>query len=209
MKKRSVDLATLKAPILAVAIAALAGGALVYVTTRMIAESSRQLVAQETRLKEARTRYQRSGDERDVIVRYLGPFKQLQTAGLVGPEQRINWLDAMRLSSQETRIFGAEYQISVQQPYEHARELNAQGLGLAQSVMKLSLSVAHEGEVLRYLRSLAQKRAGTFDVNQCVLERIGGTPAPGAPPRLQPNVRAECELAWITINPESAPERKP
>jgi hypothetical protein len=209
MRLQTTDLSALKVPLAAVAAAALAGGALVYMTTRMIADEKRQVAAQETRLKEARSRYQRSGDERDVIMRYIGPYKELHSHGLIGPEQRINWLDAMRVANQETRIFGAEYQISVQQPYEHARELNALGLGLAQSVMKLNLRIAHEGELMRFLRTLAQQRAGTFDINQCMLERIGGVPAPGAPPRMQPNLRAECELAWITINPEPSAERRP
>lgn len=209
MKLQSIDFAALKLPVLVLAVTAFAGAGLVYWTTHKIAAEKRELTVQEGRLRDARTRYQQSGDERDVIVRYVGPYKQLQSTGLIGPEQRINWLDALRIANQQTRTFGAEYQISAQQPYESARELNAQGLGLAQSIMQLSLRLAHEGELMRFLRGLAEQRAGTFDINQCVLDRLSGIPAPGSLPRLQPNLHADCELAWITINPEPAKERRP
>jgi hypothetical protein len=95
-------------------------------------------------------------------------------------------------------MMGAEYQISTQQPYPFAQELNGARLGMAQSLMRLNLRLAHEGELMRFFRSLESQNAGAFDINQCVLQRINvGSDVAGG----QPNLRAECELAWITINP--------
>jgi len=207
MKLDAATLSVLRVPLAALAVAVVVGGALVYGTRAVIAQEKRALAQDEARMKEALGRYQRSGEERDLIVRYLEPFRQLQTTGLIGPEQRINWLDAMRIANQQLGLFGADYQISTQQPYPFAQELNAQRLGLAQSVMKLNLKLAHEGELMRFLRLLEAQRVGVFDVNQCVLERTTGTSA--GRPLLQANLNAACELAWITINPETPPERKP
>ena len=75
---------------------------------------------------------------------------------------------------------------------------------MAQSVMKLTLRLAHEGELMRFLRLLEDQNVGIFDVNQCILERTAGASSP----RVQPSLSAECELAWITINPEPT-ERRP
>ena len=204
MKLTGRHLGSLKAPLAVLALAAVAGaGIMTYTRTQIIAHQS-ALIAQESNLREARSRYQRSGDERDLIVRFMGPYQELQGRGLIGPERRINWLDALRASNQNTHLFGAEYQIGTQQAYPFAQDLNAPKLGMAQSVMKLTLRLAHEGELMRFLRSLESQNAGIFDINHCVIDRTAGTMTVA---RAQPNLSAECELAWITINPEP-PERR-
>ena len=90
-------------------------------------------------MREARTRLQKSGEEKDVIVRFLPNYQYLQRVGFIGDEQRLSWLEGLRLSNQETRLFGVQYQIGSQQPYPYAAELNSGQLTLYQSVMKLSV----------------------------------------------------------------------
>lgn len=206
MMLASRHLNDLKAPLAVLLVVALAGAGLLAWTRSLIARDQQSLLAQENQLRDARTRFQRSGDERDLIARYMAPFQELRGRGLIGPESRINWLDALRLANQQARLYGAEYQVGTQQPYAYAQEFNAARLGMAQSLMKLTLQLAHEGELMRFFSLLETQNAGTFDINQCVLDR---TIVPGAvaSPQ-QPNLRAECELAWITINPEPS-ERKP
>jgi hypothetical protein len=193
----------LKLPLAILAIVAIAGAGAVSWTRAQIKQAERTLAAQEAQLKEARSRFQRSGEERDLIVRFLPPFQALRTRGLIGPEERINWVEALRNANQQAQMFGAEYQISTQQPYPYAQELNAPRLGMAQSLMKLNLRLAHEGELMRFFRLLERQNAGAFDINQCVLQRINA----GSEGSGQPNLRAECELAWITINPAPAEHR--
>lgn len=201
------DLNRLRLPIAAVVVATIAGAALVWWTTRLITREAQVVAAQEAQLRQARDRFHQSDDERDRIERHRAPYEALADRGVIGPEERIRWLDALRSANQSARPFAADYQISVQQPYPYARELNANGLGLAQSLMKLDLRLAHEGELPRFLAELEAANVGTFEINQCVLERLTVLTAVG--PRLQPNVRAECELAWITMNPEPPPGRRP
>jgi hypothetical protein len=206
MKLASSHLNSIKGPLAALLVVAVVGAGVVTFTRTQIITDERALATQETQLQEARTRFQRSGDERELIVRFIGPYQELRGRGLIGPEQRINWLDALRASNQQAQLFGAEYQIGAQQPYAFAQELNAPKLGMAQSIMKLSLRLAHEGDLMRFIRLLEHQNAGIFDINQCAFDRVGGAAA--FTPRAQPNLSAECELAWITINPEPI-ERKP
>jgi hypothetical protein len=205
MKLASRHLNAIKAPLGVLIAVVLASAGAISWTRAEIKKNERTLAGQEGQLREARNRFQRSGDERDLIVRYLPPYEDLRKRGLIGPEQRINWLDALRTTNQQVHLYGAEYQVSTQQPYPYAQELNAPKLGMAQSVMKLNLRLAHEGELLSFLHTLEAQGAGAFDVNECVLERAASA---DAPLNAQPNLRAECELAWITINPEPM-ERKP
>jgi len=194
----------LKGPLALLAIAVVVGAGAVSWTRSEINQHRLTLAAHERTLKEARNRFQRSGEERDLIVRFLPPYQELRGRGLIGPEQRINWLDALRNTNQRARLFGAEYQVSTQQPYPYAQDLNAVRLGMAQSVMKLNLRLAHEGDLVRFFRLLESENAGAFEINECILERAAGE----NPVNTQPNVRADCELAWITLNPEP-PEPRP
>jgi len=205
MKFNSRHLNEIKAPLLVLAAVVLGSAAAISWTRAEILKSQRMLTTQEGQLREARTRFQRSGDERDLIVRFMPPYEELRRQGLIGPEQRINWLDALRNTNQQARLFGVQYQVSTQQTYPYAQELNAPKLGMAQSVMKLSLQLVHEGELLRFFRQLDAQGAGAFDINECVLERAASA---DAPLNAQPNLRAECEVAWITLNPEPT-ERRP
>ena len=155
-------------------------------------------------MNDARTRLQRSGDEKEIIVRYLSAYQYLQQLGFVGDEQRINWLDGLRVTNQQTQLFGVDYQISMQQPYPYASELNPGQLALYQSVMKISFRLLHEEDLVRFLSTLAKQGAGVFSVNQCLMERVDT----GGSIRFQPNLRADCDLAWITMRPASPGDRK-
>ena len=62
----------------------------------------------------------------------------------------------------------------------------------------LNLRLLHEGELMRFFHLLEKQNVGAFDINQCVLQRTNLGAEPGA---AQPNLRAECELAWVTLNP--------
>jgi hypothetical protein len=197
---------SLRYPIAALTLVAIMGTGVVAWSRQQISSDQAILANQETQLREARKRFERSGQEREQILRFMGPYQDLRSRGVIGPERRINWLDALRVSNRQAQLFGAEYQISTQQPYPFAQELNASKLGMAQSMMKLSLRLAHEGELMRFFRLLEGQNVGTFEINQCVLDRSASFA--DTAPKAQANLSAVCELAWITINPEPV-ERKP
>lgn len=190
---------SLKLPLAVLVIVSVAGASAVSWTRNQVREAERALSVQTAQLKEARSRFQRSGEERDLIVRFLPAYDDLRAHGLIGPEERIDWLEALSAANANAKMLGAEYQIGTQQPYAHADELNAGRLGMAQSLMKLQLRLVHEGELMRFFRRLDAQNAGAFEINQCVLQRTNG--AVKTTNVAEANLRAECELAWITFNP--------
>ncbi len=190
-------LTTLQRPLGALAAVITIGAILLHYTAGALQSAQRVVAQQQNQLREARIQLNKSGEEKATIVRYLGKYQYLQQLGFVGDEQRINWLDGLRLANRETRLFGVDYQIGAQQPYPYAAELDPGQLTLYQSVMKINLKLLHEDDLMRFLGTLAQQGAGVFAVNQCVMERLD----PGDHLRNQPNLRAECELAWITLRP--------
>ncbi len=192
-----ISLHALKLPVTALAAATAIGAAGIYYSHGTLEAAKRSLVQREQQLRDARTRLQKSGDEKQLIVRYVDRYRYLQRLGFVGDEQRINWLEGLRLANQQTQLFGVGYQIGTQQPYPYASELDPGTLVLRQSVMRLDFGVLHEGDLMRFLTTLAKQGAGVFSVNQCLMER-GAT---GGTIRFQPNLRVRCEIAWITLKP--------
>jgi len=201
----AADIKALQNPLLILACAVLIAAGMIYYSDSLLGQSQQKLLRQQQQLKEARTRLQRSGDEKEIIVNYLGGYRQLQRIGFVGGEQRINWLDGLRLTNQEVELFGVEYQISVQQPYAYAAEINPAPLSLMQSTMKLRFRLLHEEDLPRFFGTLSRQNVGVFLIDQCDVKRIDTYGVI----RFQPNLQAECELAWITAKAADATEKKP
>jgi hypothetical protein len=200
------DLQALKNPLLVLASVALLCALAVYYSGRLMITARQQLAQQQLQLKDARTRLQKSGEEKDIIVRYIDGFRQLERSGFVGDEQRINWLDGLRVANQQADLFGVDYQIGAQRPYAFASEFNPGPLALNQSIMRVRFRLLHEGDLERFFGSLARQDTGIFTVDQCTLRRIDTRGVI----RYQPNVNAECDLSWITVR-VGAPrdQRKP
>ena len=198
------DLQALRNPLLLVAGVALLGALAVYYSGRLMIAARQQLVQQQVLLNDARTRLQKSGDEKNIIVRYLDGFRQLERTGFVGDEQRINWLDGLRLANQQADLFGVDYQIGAQSPYGYAAEFSPGPLALNQSVMRIRFRLLHEGDLNRFLDSLSRQGAGIFAVDQCLMRRIDTRGVI----RYQPNVTADCDLSWITVRVGASAELK-
>lgn len=201
------DLQALRAPLIVLAVVLLAAAGLVY-SSAAVLDSARQLLSQrESQLRDARLRIQNAGEEKEMIARYLAGYQRLAQAGFVGEEQRINWLDSLRVANQQANIFGVDYEISAQRPYVYAAEFNPGQLLLQESVMRLRLRLLHEEDLTRFFQALARQGGGFFTVDQCIMRRL----KPGEADRVlqfQPNLSAECDLAWLTAKPATAVEKK-
>lgn len=180
------------APVLLLAMVTVAVCTLGWYSYR-IADSGRVAAAQQQRaLEEARLRYQRSGEERDLLTRYAPEYRALASHGFIGAEQRVNWIDSLRVASDAARLPGVQYQVGAQMPYRLPELPDAL---LAQSPMTIDLRLVHEGDLMRFLRALAAERSGVFMLNECTLERLAADPVG----RGQPNLRADCELSWVSV----------
>jgi hypothetical protein len=197
------DLPALARPLVVLgAILALCAAGVAY-TGKLIKQGRTELAGAQTKLKEARERVARSGDEVDTLRRYIGPYHELEQTGIVGEEQRLNWIDALRIANVDAQLYGVDYEVSSQTPYSFSAEVNASGVPVQQSTMKVKLGLLYETDLLAFFRILARQNVGAFAVNQCSLQRLTSDVSR---PVNQPTLRAECEVAWVTIPPPAAGE---
>jgi len=124
------DLRALSKPLIVLAVVAVLSGAAVASSGRAVKKAQAQVRAEETALIEARNRVQQSGQEKRIIEQYVEPYKQLERAGIVGEEQRISWIDALRVANREVDLYGVEYDVGPQQPYAFMSEVSAGSLSV-------------------------------------------------------------------------------
>lgn len=192
-------------PIMALVGVLIAAALLVRYSERLVSQSKASLTAQQQTLSEARQKFSNAGAEKDVIARYMGTYQALQQLGFAGGEQRINWVDSLRKANREAGMFGVEYQIGQQVVYPLASEMGGNGLPMKQSIMKLSVPLLHEGDLMRFFRLLADQRSGVFTLNACQIRRNAPMDAGAILPRLV----ADCEVSWITVSEAEKPEGTP
>ena len=201
------DLEALRVPIIVLALTLVAAVSIVFFSGAVLDEAKATRKLRESQLRDARLRIQNAGEERERIIRYVAGYQQLARAGFVGEEQRINWLDSLRLAHEEAQIFGVEYDIGVQKPYAYAREFDIGKLALQESVMHLKFRLLHEEDLLRFFRSLAHHGGGFFTVDQCQIRRLGSNDADRSA-QFQANLSADCDMRWLTITPAPTAENK-
>jgi hypothetical protein len=190
------DFTALGRPLLAVALVLLLSAGGVYYTDRLLKQSRVALTAAQGQLADARKRVQQSGEERDMIGAYVGPYSALVQRGIVGEERRLSWVDALRAANNQAKLYGIEYEVSAQQPYPLSGVVQATGLPVQQSLMKVKFGILYEDDLLAFFRALQAQDVGAFSVNQCVLRPLARD---AVKPANAPTLQAECELAWITV----------
>ena len=195
----SKDLAALKMPMIVLAIAVAASFAIVAFTSARNSTSEQQYRAQLAALQEARTRLQRSGEERETVLHFLEAYRRLEEIGFVGEERRLTWVESLRVANAQAKLFGVDYQLSAQEPFLRAPKDNPISDRVKHSRMRISFGALHEGDLTRLLRALSAQQPGIFALNSCTLDRAGrkGAPTPG-----HANLTAECDLSWLTIDPK-------
>ena len=91
-----------------------ASSAWVYFSNQWTESTGLTLERERTVLNGIRQKSTQADQEKQLIQRYREAYEALQKSGTVGPEQRVNWLDALRRASQTARTLGVDYQLSQQ-----------------------------------------------------------------------------------------------
>lgn len=189
------DWGKLRFPIISLGAALIVATMLVGYAEQRKTEKLQAMELQQRQLDQARQRYQASGQEKEIIIKYLPLYRQLIQEGFIGEERRLEWVDGLRTIHQQNKLFGINYTISTQEEYKPTFALNVGPFSLHRSVMKLELSMLHEGDLLTLLSTLDAQQTTPFIARDCEITRVGAVNTNN----LAPNLRANCELDWLTI----------
>ena len=186
---------------LALLAAALASAASYYFYREARAEFSQN----KAQFEAERARYLALGEQAALLTAHYPAFVALSRQGLVGPEQRLNWIETLGRAGPELGLPRLEYELGARQALRADYGLDYEldhGPGhiayrLYKSELRLSLGLLHEADLLRLFDYLDRHARGHYTVRACRLQQPEGAIriAPGAA-----NLTADCRLEWLTLS---------
>ena len=142
------------------------------------------------------SRYLAVDEEEKLIRSYLPDFVKLHESGVIGDEQRLNWVEALRTAGDTIRLPSLSYQIDSQQEYTPPFKLTLGKFKLYSSKMMLNMQLLHEGDLFRILESLDKNARGSYSISSCALGQSSTQITDEADAS---NISARCELIWLSI----------
>lgn len=180
---------------LALLAAALASAASYYFYHEARAEFSHN----KAQFEAERGRYLALGEQAALLTAHYPAFAALSRQGLVGPEQRLNWIETLGQAGPELGLPRLEYEIGARQALDHGPDHGPGGdaYRLYKSELRLSLGLLHEADLLRLFDYLDRHARGHYTVRTCRLQRPAGAIRIA---QEAANLTADCRLEWLTLN---------
>ncbi len=196
MKLTPQDWRKLQIPLLVLGLVLSALVVSLWFANQYIAKKELDLQMQKNQLGQARSKYQASGFEKQTIIENLPKYQLLIRRGFVGEERRIEWVEALRKTHQEYKLFSLDYSIGQQELYKSSFMPNLGSFTLYRSVMKLDFPMLHEGDILSLVDGLHIYQTTPFIVRDCTMTIKNKLVSIKT---LTPNIQAKCEVDWLTL----------
>jgi len=199
MKLDVKDIKRLQWAIAFLVIMALAGGGSVWITQQMNKSSEKAIKEASARRSDIQTKLARAREEQAELRDKIGQFQALKARGYIGPEQRLDWIEAIARIKAARRVFKLDYDFAPQRPVDGSilpGGAAAGGFEIMSSQMRLQIQLLHEGELLGFLAELRGAVQALVQIRACTMERLG----PGSAGRSNnAQIKADCTLEWITL----------
>ena len=138
-------------------------------------------------------RFQNVESEKQDIAVYQPRFVELQAGGLIGDENRLAWIEAIKSIQGNRKLVSASYDIEPQQALVFAAPMALGDYQLRASRMRVELGLVHELDLFHFIDDL--RGAGRFTVQDC---RIKRTDAPAESIGVA-RLGANCTLVFLTL----------
>ena len=154
------------------AAALIAGGAVaVMLTQRLVQKAAGEQQAAAAERVSAQSKLDRATDEERDIRDRLVDYRKLLDRGVIGEEQRLNWVDRIGEIKTARKLFDVRYSIDVREPVDYPGLAGAGDVELMASPMKLEMSLLHEEDLFRFLDDLRGALSAYVVVKSCSLQR--------------------------------------
>jgi hypothetical protein len=199
MKLDAKDFKRLQWAIAFLVIMALMGGGSVWTTQQLKKSSDKAFQEATAARRDMQTKLARASEEQQELRDKISRFQALKDSGYIGPEQRLDWIEAIARIKAARRIIKLDYEFSPQRladPSLLPGGASAGGFEVMSSQMQLQLQLLHEDELLTFLAELRDSVQAVVKVRSCAIERA----APGNTGRGNiAQLKADCTLEWITL----------
>ena len=200
MKFSTQDLSRIRGSLIVLALALALGAAAVYGSNKLLKDARQSRAAADRERTEATGKLERVKVEREDLQGYYQQYQVLVARDVIGPERRLDWIEAIEKIRSQQNVFSVKYNLGPQKTLSTAAAPTSGGFNLNLSGMTLDLGLLHEEQLLDFLDALRAEAKGMYLLERCNLTRIGSAQEI----KFAPNLRAECSLGWITLNDKTA-----
>jgi hypothetical protein len=149
----------------------------------------------------AQNRLARATDEEREIREKLVDYQKLRERGLIGDEQRQDWIEQLARIKGARKLFDVKYTIDPQRPADYPGIAGAGEVEFLVSPMKLDMTLLHEEDLFRFLEDLRGALGSHVVVRSCAMQRLDLQDSKRA---VAPRLRADCSLDLVTIRDRKA-----
>jgi len=194
MKLESKDFPKLQISLLAMLVMVAIGAGAVLFSRDSVRQANSAFAAAQSDRNDIDGKLKRVRSEEHEIREKAALFNALKARGVIGEEQRLEWVELLKEIRERHRLIELRYEIAPQQPLE---KTPTGSLTLYASTMKLQLSLLHEEDLIRLLDDLRRQAHALVQTRRCDVSRI---PHRGAENTLQGFLQAECLIDWVTLH---------
>lgn len=154
----------------------------------------------EADLNEAKQRYYTAINQKLLLKEFEEKYEQLISSGIVGDEQRLNWVDTIEKITILNKIPYLKYKIDKRQSL-NSNDISQKypGIELLKSNMTLDMQLLHEGDLYTIINNLHKNAKGLFDIKSCAIIRNITQLESLVDSQTDKNFSAKCELNWYTM----------
>jgi hypothetical protein len=157
--------------------------------------TQRQLQSEQQQI---RSRLARAPDEERELRSKISLFLDLEARGIIGQEERLNWVEQIARVKAARRLLEVQYEIAPQKSLPDwilpggpvAGDYEFMG-----STMKLHMPLLHEDDLLGFINDLRRSVHAHLLVRDCTIERTAASGDRTASAQL----RADCTIDWVTL----------
>lgn len=197
MRLSPTDFPHLQISLLAASLMMFVGAGLAYAAFSSTQAAQRDRATAQAERNDIDGKLRRASSEQSEIKEKSERFNTLQARGIIGDEQRLEWVELLKSIRDQRRLLDLQYEFAPQ------RELDAKpdgGFAFFASTMKVQIKLLHEEDLTRFLSDLHEQARALVLVKSCNVSRL---PHEAAETSLSAQLLADCQIDWVTLHRET------
>ena len=201
MKISSADFPKLQWSLLAALVMVLVGAGGAYAAFNSTKVAERERAAAQVERNDFEGKLRRVSSEQAEIKQKSERFNALQARGVIGEEQRLEWVELLKEIRDGRRLIDLQYEFAPQRGLDAKSDAKSDtkpdgDFTFYASTMKAQIKLLHEEDLTRFLADLKQQARALIQVKSCIVSRL---PREASESAASAQLLADCQIDWVTL----------
>lgn len=203
MKREHIDWSILKGTLWALITCTIISGAFILASWWVKSTMQEQYTNHKKSFQSASRKYLEVDNELDLITEYYPEILGYFERGILGKEQRLNWIEVLQNAGENIKLIHLRYEIKAQDEHKPRYKVDTRKFRLYSSDMQLNAELLHEGDLINLLNELNHRALGLYSVSSCKFSRLQNIITDEI---TRGNIQADCLLDWFNIRESDGDE---